>query len=164
MKYILIGLLLFSSSLFAQESSLIRQYDADSSIMAIGVIKDSYREGLWKYYNPKTNALLTEGYFEGGLKTGTWINYYPDGKKSLVANYKNNQFFGESRYYDQDGALKLEMVFQDGLLVGKYIEYFGKTGNPEYINPLQVKVEGSYVGGLKSMDMMLKNTVKNCRV
>ena len=150
MKYILIGLLLLSTSLYAQESNLVRQYDNDSSIMAIGVITDSYREGLWKYYNPKTNVLQSEGYFEGGLKNGTWTTYYPDGKRSLVANYRDNKLFGESKYYDQDGALKVELIFLDDVIVGKYTKYFGKTGNPDYINPLQVKEEGNYVAGLKS--------------
>ncbi len=122
MKYILIGLLLYNTSLFAQESNLVRKYDSDSSVMATGVVKDSFREGLWKYYNPKTNVLISEGYFNLGLKTGTWINFYPDGKKSLVANYKDNKYIGESKCYDQDGALKVEMIFQNGLLVGKYTE------------------------------------------
>ncbi|MEP0712392.1 MAG: hypothetical protein ABJC55_10745, partial [Algoriphagus sp.] len=61
MKYILFALLIFSTPLFGQESNLVRQYNSDSTLMATGIMTGSSREGLWKYFNPKTNTLLTEG-------------------------------------------------------------------------------------------------------
>lgn len=69
MKFILIlGATLFSFSLFAQQSSIVKLYNPDSTIMATGVIEGSSKEGLWKYYNPKTNQILSEGNFQNGQK------------------------------------------------------------------------------------------------
>src|SRR5690606_11316351 len=117
------ALFLFSTSLFAQDSKMVLQYSPDSAIMATGVIKNNLREGLWKYYTPETNTLLTEGFFKNGIRDGLWTSFYSDGKKNLIAEYKEGRLFGPSKKYDADGALRIEMVFQDSVLVGKYVEY-----------------------------------------
>lgn len=135
---------------FSQEPRLVQQFSPDSTLMGSGVIIGSQREGLWKFYNPKSNTLIAEGTFKKGKKDGTWTNYYPGGKKRETAEYREGKLFGPAQYFDQEGALKKQLIFQDSVLVGKYIEYFGKSGNPGYIDPKQVQLEGQYENGRKT--------------
>src|SRR5690606_4690660 len=105
-----------------QENAVVRQYNSDSTLMATGiVVSGGVREGLWKYYNPKLNVLLTEGSFKNGVRNGSWTSFYPDGRKKVVAEYRDGILFGPSKLYDADGALKKEMIFQDSVIVGKYV-------------------------------------------
>jgi len=55
-------------------------------------------------------VLISEGPISIWAKNWIWINYYPAGKKSLVANLQRQSVFRESQIYDQDGALKVEMT------------------------------------------------------
>ncbi|MBN3583527.1 hypothetical protein JYB64_14095 [Algoriphagus aestuarii] len=151
MKYILIlGIFLLSSPLFAQQSSVVKMYSPDSSIMATGVLDGVAKVGLWKYYNPKTNQLISEGTFKNGLRDGQWTSFNTRGQKKVVAEYKDGKLFGPAQVYDLDGALVSQMIFQDSVLVGQFVEYYGKTGTPDYISPKQVKKEGSYDNGMKT--------------
>lgn len=150
MRYILLAFLLYSNTLIAQDNSIVRQYNSDSTLMATGVLTQFKRQGLWKYYNAKTNTLLTEGTFKDGIRDGTWTSFYPDGKRNVVADYRDGKLFGPSQVYDADGALKRQIVFQDSVIVGKYVEYYGRTGIPDYVDPKQVFRAGQYENNMKT--------------
>ncbi|WP_332912823.1 hypothetical protein [Algoriphagus boritolerans] len=83
MRYLLFAVFtFFYFSAFSQEAQVIQQFNSDSTLMATGVVSNNQREGLWKFYNPKTNTLLAEGNFSKGKREGTWSKYYQNGKKS----------------------------------------------------------------------------------
>lgn len=151
MRYLLLAAFtFFYFSAFSQESRLIQQFNADSTLMATGIVSNNQREGLWKFYNPKTNTLLADGSFEAGKRNGTWTKYFSNGRRGETTEYRDGKLFGPALYFDSEGALKKQMIFQDSVLVGKYIEFFGKAGNPGYIDPTQVQVEGQYENGKRS--------------
>lgn len=150
MRKLIILLLFISSPLFAQQNQLVRIYSSDSSIVATGVINNNQRQGLWEFSNPKTNTILLKGNYENGKRVGTWFTYFPDGKKQVEAEYNDGILFGPAKVFDADGELKRSMVFQDSVLVGKYVEYYGKTGQPNYINPKQTYSEGQFEKGKKT--------------
>ncbi|MEP4377280.1 MAG: hypothetical protein ABJ333_19670, partial [Algoriphagus sp.] len=62
-------------------------------LMATGIMTGSSREGLWKYFNPKTNTLLTEGIFKNGVRDGNWTSFFPDGKRKVVAEFREGILF-----------------------------------------------------------------------
>lgn len=151
MRYLLLAVFTFIYfSAFSQEPQLIQQFNADSTIMGTGVASNNLRQGLWKFFNPKTNTLLAEGNFEAGKREGTWTKYYQNGKKAETAEYRDDKLFGLAQYFDTEGALKKQMVYQDSVLVGKYTEYFGRAGNPSIIDPKQILVEGQFENGKRS--------------
>nr|HAD53484.1 hypothetical protein [Algoriphagus sp.] len=113
-------------------------------------MKQGKKQGLWNYYNPKNNTLLTRGKFENDQREGVWISFFPNGKKMLEAEYKNGVLFGPAEVYDNDGFLKRKLIFQDSLLVGKYVEYYGSTGQPDFVDPKAIFTEGQYEKGQKS--------------
>ncbi|NVK48356.1 MAG: toxin-antitoxin system YwqK family antitoxin, partial [Cyclobacteriaceae bacterium] len=150
MRYLLILLFFSCTSLFAQENQLVKQYSQDSSLLATGVINNQMRQGLWKIYDAKTNKLVTSGTFENGQREGTWTSYFPNGKKWAEVEYKEGKLFGPSVLYDEDGYPIREMIFKDSILVGKYVEYYGKTGRPAGVDPRQVSLEGSFEEGKRT--------------
>ena len=128
MKHALI--LLFSLlhfSLFAQTSKIAVRYTNDSSIVGTGVVENQRQTGLWKFYNAKTNTLITEGTFKNGLRDGQWASFHANGKPKELADYREGKLFGPARFFDVNGFLVKDMIFQDSILVGKYIEYYGST-------------------------------------
>jgi len=152
MKYLLFAVFsIFHFHAFSQSPRAAVLYSPDSTIMASGVLDGSLQIGLWKYYNPKTNKLLSEGTFKGGKRDGTWTTYFENGKRKEIADYRDGKLFGPAKFFDESGILKREMIFQDSILVGKYIEYFGATPNIlSYVDPRTVAVEGQYDKGLKT--------------
>ena len=151
MKYWLCGIFSFVHFLtFSQNPRVTVIYSPDSTIMGTGVIDGVIKTGLWKFYTRKTNTLFTEGSYKNGERDGTWTSYYPNGKRKDVAEYRAGKLFGPAKYFDEDGALQREMIFQDSMLVGRYTEYYGSSDTPSYIDPKTVKVEGQYENGLKT--------------
>jgi len=149
MRYLLIILLFLSSPLLAQDNQLVKLYNKDSTVVSTGVVSNQQRQGLWKYFDAKTNKLITEGNFEDNVQDGKWTTYHPDGKKRMELEYKNGKLFGPAKIYDADGYLKRDLTFQDSVLIGNFVEYYGKTGQPSYIEPKRVLTEGQYDKGKK---------------
>jgi uncharacterized protein len=151
MRYLLLAVFTFLYfSTYAQEPRLIQQFNSDSTLMATGVIANNQRQGLWKFYNPKTNTMLAEGNYANGKREGTWTQFYPNGKRKEITEYRNGKLFGLAQYFDVDGALKKQQIFQDSVLVGKYNEYYGKTGVPIGIDPTQLFIDGQFENGKKT--------------
>ena len=150
MKYVLIAVFsLLHFSLFAQTSKIAVRYTNDSSIVGTGVVENQRQTGLWKFYNAKTNTLITEGTFKNGLRDGQWASFHANGKPKELADYRNGKLFGPARFFDSNGYLVKDMIFQDSILVGKYTEYYGSTEKDFYVDPTQIKLEGNYAAGKK---------------
>ncbi len=150
MKYALIVLLsLLYFSLAAQTSKVAVRYSSDSAIVGTGLVEKNLPNGLWKFYTTKTNTLVTEGFFKNGLRDGQWASYHANGKRKELADYREGKLFGPARFFDSNGFVVKEMIFQDSILVGKYSEYFGSEAGDYYINPSQLKLEGNYKEGKK---------------
>ncbi|MEK0443017.1 MAG: hypothetical protein RL403_1995, partial [Bacteroidota bacterium] len=150
MKHLLIVLFsLLYFSLAAQTSKVAVRYSSDSSIVGTGLVEKNLPNGLWKFYTAKTNTLVTEGTFKNGLRDGQWASYHANGKQKELADYREGKLFGPARFFDANGFLVKEMIFQDSILVGKYSEYFGSEAVDYYSDPSQLKVEGNYLAGKK---------------
>ncbi len=151
MKYALILLLsLLHFSITAQTSKVAVRYSSDSSIVGTGLVEKNIPNGLWKFYTTKTNTLVTEGIFKNGLRDGQWTSFHPNGKRKELADYRDGKLFGPARFFDVNGFLVKDMIYQDSILVGKYTEYYGSTEKEFYVDPSQVKLEGNYAGGKKA--------------
>jgi hypothetical protein len=67
--------------------------------------------------------LIEKGAFNQGLKTGTWLRWYPDGKLESAINWKAGLLDGRSQYYNNDGSIYLNLDYKAGKKDGKQISF-----------------------------------------
>jgi uncharacterized protein len=149
MKYIF-GVIfsIISICSYAQDNqNLVSLYNSDSTLVGTGVLREGKMHGLWRFQNPKTTALVQTITFSQGLREGLAVSFYPNANKQIEAEYRSNRLNGFYKEYDRTGSLKTEIVFKDSIRVGPYREYYGREGQPDFVNPKQLKVEGQYVNG-----------------
>lgn len=97
---------------------------------------DGKRQGYWKL----TAALLKlgspwtpqqvaeEGNYASSLKTGLWINYYPNGNKQSELTFVNNRPNGPAKKYFESGQLMEEGTWVGTRWTGPYKLYY-ENGN-----------------------------------
>lgn len=83
-----------------------------------------------KGYAP--DAVVQEGDFSRGRKTGVWKNYWPNGNLKSEINYKNGRPTGPYTTYFENGNINEKATMQGGLLVGKFEMYY-PDGTPKQI-------------------------------
>ncbi|MFC2096132.1 toxin-antitoxin system YwqK family antitoxin [Bacteroidota bacterium] len=75
-----------------------------------------------------------------GLKQGYWGKHYSNGNLQYSGNFKNNQPIGEFKRYDQEGVLKVEMIYK---------ENSHKVYTKFYYPGKMIQAEGYYIQKLK---------------
>jgi antitoxin component YwqK of YwqJK toxin-antitoxin module len=112
------------------------EYDTDGRLITI----EKYRKGTL-LEKEKVNR-----FDDSGNKIGIWQEFYEDGKLRNESNYKNGSLEGYHKEYDQNGALKLTLLYQEGKLISNVDDVQSKAvektenysdGKPKHI--------GSYV-------------------
>ncbi|MEO1033759.1 MAG: hypothetical protein AAFX55_20420 [Bacteroidota bacterium] len=81
-----------------------------------------------KFYRSK--QLAQHGFFNYGLKNGTWRDWYENGKVKSVTNWNNGYKSGKYYQYDQSGALILSGTFRRGIKANQWINH--KTADTTY--------------------------------
>lgn len=131
------------------KSGIFREYDLEGNMInAYVYIRDTLvSEGMiesggiftgeWKTYYPD-GKVKSQGTYVEGKKDGKWVYYYPDGKKEQEGKFKNNVLSGQWLWYYHNGQLKKEEYFNSkGLHEGTLVEY-DSLGNElargEYFN------------------------------
>jgi antitoxin component YwqK of YwqJK toxin-antitoxin module len=154
-------------SVFSEDgkTTITTTYFPSGKKNAEGKYVNEKREGLWRFYSEYDEALVSEEnysagkkngvaktyyagktvveemYWKDGLREGSWIQYFDDGKVKLQGNYKNDlkegpitvyypsgQKFNTGQYvhgypdgkwlsYDLDGNLESTEIYDKGVLV-----------------------------------------------
>jgi antitoxin component YwqK of YwqJK toxin-antitoxin module len=69
-------------------------------------------------------AKAEEGRYANGLKTGLWIEYYPDGKKKSELMYAGNRPNGTAVLYTEKGAVMQKGTWRGTRWTGDYWMYY----------------------------------------
>jgi antitoxin component YwqK of YwqJK toxin-antitoxin module len=69
------------------------------------------KEGLWKYYHPKSTALALEEYYKDDKLDSIRKVYYLSGKTAEEANYKNGQKNGAYKKITEEGIVLEETIY-----------------------------------------------------
>ena len=111
-------------------------YNANGQLTSYGAYNDTgERAGKWTwlYNNGKVKEIAV---YDAGILNGENIEYFPNEKPSIIANYVNGELDGEYKYYNNKGALLQKKYFKNGELEGLYTSYFEVGKNlPEYHIP-----------------------------
>jgi len=133
-------------------------YEDVGTVSKEGEYKNDLKHGYFKEYSKDGNLLTTSKYIDGILqedvaelaKLDIKTEYYPNGKKKIVASYKDNVPEGVRREYSPEGVIVAGYVFSNGDVVGEGIidEAGIRDGEwKEYYTNGALKSEGLYDKG-----------------
>lgn len=111
-----------------QVSSAQNALDADGKKTGHWAITGSISQE--KGYAPE--AVVEEGDFARGRKTGLWKKYWPNGNPKSEIIYKNGRTTGTYTTFHENGNVNEKGTMQGGLLVGKFEMYY-PDGKPKQI-------------------------------
>jgi antitoxin component YwqK of YwqJK toxin-antitoxin module len=107
-------------------------YHPNGLISSKGIYINQKREGKWQFYSAFTAGyLICEEEYSGNKKNGTSFKYYKDKNLSEKLLYKNDVKTGEWIQYYPDGKECLKANYSSGRLEGKFEVYFD-NGKPEF--------------------------------
>jgi antitoxin component YwqK of YwqJK toxin-antitoxin module len=102
-------------------------------------------------YFYENGAVSSSGKFQGGLRTGQWVEYYPDDNKVMAeTNYVQGKAAGPYNAYFPDGSSNLTGQFKDGQRDGQWTWYV-QNGKIESVV--------SFVAGKKNGNQVFYNSV-----
>lgn len=78
------------------------------------IYTDDNGDGIIEYKLVNSSGQLVEsGYYLNSKMVGTWTAYFPNGKKQMIAKYKNGLKHGTWLVYDNLGRVVTEVVYQN---------------------------------------------------
>ncbi len=111
-----------------------------------------------KYAN---DQFLMTGFFEKGLKTGEWINYYNNGQIKLRENYSQNFLDGIFESFNENGSPIILTNYKKGKFNGNYKEYSGQDRLLKNINYKEGNYEGNYLEYNDKGNLIIQTNYKN---
>ncbi|MEN0051243.1 MAG: hypothetical protein AAF806_29530 [Bacteroidota bacterium] len=147
--YILLGFITFLASCNQSSSAPTGTTQVDLRLYEVEEIGNGLQRAIMKDIN---GSLVEEGFVKNGIKTGTWVQYHPEGKsiKTIASyidgqlngvylemdkhnrivsriGYKNGIYHGPGAKYRTNRPVE-EFVYKDGKLHGKYKQYDDRYG------------------------------------
>jgi antitoxin component YwqK of YwqJK toxin-antitoxin module len=80
--------------------------------MAEGMYHEKKKDSTWTYFD-KTEMRIFDEFYENGIKSGVWHNYYNDGKIKESITYKNDKKNGVWMIFYTDSILKAKALYVD---------------------------------------------------
>jgi antitoxin component YwqK of YwqJK toxin-antitoxin module len=77
------------------------------------IYTDQDGDGVIEYELFKDGLVIEKGFYYNGKMTGTWTSFTPDGKKQMVAKFKNGVKHGYWYVYDNKGRVVTEILYKD---------------------------------------------------
>lgn len=127
------------------EKYVVKKFDADGYLMLTGAFMDDslkIADGKFVFYDwvsdvntldgtipvqqGKERFVTITGNYVKGLKQGTWVSFYPDGKAKNVVNFKDDLFDGEFKSFNAKGVLTDSGLYSKGKKNGPWLRSGGK--------------------------------------
>ena len=105
-----------------------------------GKMIEKERVGKWTYYHEDGKSIMVEEYYVNNMLNGEYKIFYPTGKLTKLAHYKDGQLHGNSKKYSQEGVLIEDLNYENGVLNGP-AAFYELNGN--------IKQKGVYEDDLK---------------
>ena len=111
----------------------------------------------------KSGMLMTETNFKDyseGIRQGFSKGFYPNGQLYWIADYRNNELFGEFRVYYQDGSLKRREIHRSGMRKAGYC--YDRSG--EEIPFFEFFREPQFPGGDYALQSYIRKKLKGVNI
>ncbi|HNJ28253.1 MAG TPA: tetratricopeptide repeat protein [Ferruginibacter sp.] len=109
-----------------ESSGNYTEYHENGKLKRSGLLKEGKYSGPWKWYfdNGQTEYICN---YEDGEFEGEFLSFYANGKPETRCSYKQGKVDGKKEYFDDDGIIYNETIFEKGRL--RDIRFFDKKGN-----------------------------------
>lgn len=84
--------------------------------ISISTYKGGVLEGQQRFYY-KSGAVMTEGKFSAGKKTGDWVKYFEGGERKSTVFFENGSKTGTQTIWHSDGRKIIEETYLKGQLI-----------------------------------------------
>jgi len=116
-------------------------FSSTGKVISEGLMNNKLFVGEWKYYQQRTNGLLTlENYTDNGELDGDRLVYYENGQIAEKKHYNKGKLDGASIWFSEDGTILKEFFYVNDVLHGPSMYYSPKG---------EVIAEGRYKNGKK---------------
>lgn len=100
-------------------------YHPNGYVSSRGTFINQMKEGKWQFFSEFTkDYLVSEENYNGNLKNGLSLKFYPDSTVAERVIYKNNIKEGEWIQYYPNKAVCLKSYYQNGKVNGRYEVWF----------------------------------------
>jgi len=139
-----------------------KSYWGDGTFKEVGQYNEGEREGKWISYYPN-GEVESESHFKYDMKEGKCMLYSLSGKVKFEGIYRNN-IPEKEIYYDENGTIEREMIYQDGKLWEGIVLQFYNTGEKYCAIPFKSgKMNGKatfyYKNGITSHEIDYKDDI-----
>jgi antitoxin component YwqK of YwqJK toxin-antitoxin module len=100
----------------SKDSVYEKQYYKSGKLFIEGAIVGERRQGKWVAYY-EDGKTWSVGYYKDGLKHGNSDVYYENGKLRYNKNYEQDVAVGLWKFYDEQGALIGEVMYENGKIL-----------------------------------------------
>lgn len=87
-----------------------------------------------QYLKRDSGLIIEEGYFENGVKTGTWKTFYQNGNIQTSVTYKNGLKDGTEELTNLDGSKTSYIIYKKGEIVPEKVKNQEVTKNDSIPN------------------------------
>ncbi len=126
------------------EHAPAKMYDNRGRLIAEGWYYKNKKDSAWKYYSynknlayaeaeqkdlrvvnkPDLRFLVSEEFYDKGIKQGHWKEYFPSGQVSKETQWKNDKKHGVEREYFPNGKKKTQCIYKNGKRHGIYYVFY----------------------------------------
>lgn len=107
-------------------------YHPNGRIASRGRYIDQKKEGVWQFYSADTEGYrISEENYEGNLRNGSSMKFYPDSSLAELTTYRNDVKHGHWEQYYKSGKTLVKSNYVNGKLTGSYEAWF-EDGKPMY--------------------------------
>lgn len=132
------------------DEAMVQYFTLKGNPESEGKMKGKERVGKWVYYHKDGKTVMMEENYVDGELNGEFKVFYPDGKLTKKAHYKNGKLDGNSKKYSPKSVLIEDLNYVNGELHGE-ATFYEKNGNVKqkgrYENDLKVGFWEVYVDG-----------------
>jgi len=102
----------------------VTNYYTTGKILSKGAYYNKKKDGIWRFYNGEQKLVKQDSYSKG-LKDGAWIVFYvSNGNRASEINWKGGVKNGSWKEFFENGQLKLSATYANDKLIGEHKSFY----------------------------------------
>lgn len=108
------------------------QFDSEGQLKSRGFMVKGQRSGKWIFV--EANGSISQGEYQGGLKSGAWKTWTADKKLLVSEQFFANQLHGTRHTYHENGKIASKAFYNNGVKVGSEVFWYTNGKKAREVN------------------------------